>query len=219
MTEPNELSRRTNPGGSNPAGLMRYRLALEPSPELGKYIGNFLQDAGITRLHVGKSAIKLYLLHNPVKQLSHYSDNRELDASISSYSRVIEYYSQRSRQLRLGADGFEYNQQRTRRGAFTSLTFGLILSPKARADIVRPPFFDDGTEQIPVRANILFPSGRVVPSADQAARELESALEAEHPSAIDGMAQSALYMCNLRVSGSILPSEGVRALRAVKDQN
>ncbi len=202
------------PERSGSVGRTRFGLSLEPSPELHEMITSFLRPAALKR-KIGLSVIRLNVAQKPIDIVSGTENqNKELIAAINRYSRSISNY-ERGRQLRLMADGFEYSQIRDIRGAFTAFTFQVFTSQAVRTDIMQPPFFS-ANNNAPLRARVVFPSDQVVPYADRQAQAVESAMQAEHPTAIDGLASFAFYLTGLRVSErNIVPPP---VLRIVEDE-
>ncbi len=186
------------PERSGLVGRTRFGLSFEPSPELHDTITSFLRPE-VLRRKIGHRIIRLNVTQRPIDIVrGTETHNRELLASIDNYSQSIASY-EHERQFRLMADGFEYNQVRNSRGAFTALTFQVYLSREMRNDIIKPPFFGAENSDL-LSARVVFPNDQVVPFADQQAETLETAMQADHPSAVNGLTSFAFSLTGLRVS-------------------
>jgi len=211
MAESPDAPRDTTPEGLSLVRLARYGVSLTPSEELNEVVTSFLNEKA--KRKVGNRILRLGVAQ---KLINIQSDGRErsekMTSSIDDYSRSIRAY-ERGRQFRIQTDGFIYTQERSSRGATTTLLLNIATSQAMRNDIMKPPFFEPGTSG-PLQARIVFPSEDVVPFADQHAQEVGSAFTAEHLSAKDGLAQFAFYLFELQVTRrELLPA---RALRVVK---
>lgn len=181
----------------------RYGLYLAPSEELSELIANFYTSSALNKIgdrpfRLGVAQKTIDIVRNSPKE------NVALEAEISTYSRLIKKY-ELGMQFRLRSDGFVYTQERSNRGAVTRLLFRIAASQVIRDEIMKPPFFEFNT-QAPLQASIMLPSSDVVPNADYQAQEIEGNLRADHPSAINGMAQFAYYLAGLQVVGREIPA-------------
>lgn len=194
----------------------RYGLYLVPSDELAELITGFYTPAALRKL--GSRPLRLGVAQKTI-DIANFGAKKsaEVEAAISTYSRQIKKY-ELGMQFRLRRDGFVYTQERSHRGAATRLLFRIAASETIRQEVMRPPFFEPGTDA-PLQASLVLPTSEVVPDADHQAQEIEQRLMAKHPSAIREMAHFAYYLTGLQVASREIPSFGhLRVVQADEGQ-
>ncbi len=175
-------------------------------------IDSFLRPEAVRRV-IGLRALRLGIAERQVEIDRADRSSARLLSAINTYARVTAKYTKDDFQFRLFSDGFFYEHIQAEDRGFTSLSFRVAASAKARSDIKRQPFFDKGNDE-PFRASIVFPDSYLVSYADSQAEVVNRAMRARHPSGINGLASYAFNLSELRVTGREVRS--APALRIVR---
>ncbi len=178
----------------------RYRLTLKPSDGLHEMIDSFLRPEAVRRI-IGLRALRLGIAEYQVEiNRADKISTDDLLSDINAYARATARYAKDDFQFRLFSDGFLYRHVQFDDRDYTSLSFLVATSARARADIKRQPFFENINDE-PFRASIVFPDSYLVSYADSQAEVVDCAMRARHPSGISGLASFAFFLSNLQVTG------------------